>query len=147
MLTTKPTCATMHVTAIMRPTNEESTMAAKARKSIQLGTNVQSHQDGDILWVGIDLGIEGEQTKGSRENPDKPAREMVGTTSSFTAVPGTDCSLLLHLTRPMEVKKAIQNTRTKRALAELDEEDEVATLGKLANIDPEKLAKLLSMLE
>ena len=121
-------------------------MAARARKSIQLGTNVQSYQDGDMLWLGIDLGQEGEQTKGSREAGKVP-KEMVGTTRSFTAVPGTDCSLLLHITRPMEVKKATQATRTARALAELDEEDEAATLGKLANIDPDKLAKLLSMLE
>ena len=123
-------------------------MAAQKNKTVVVGNNVRYRQEGSVAWFGIDLDEQGEQTKGSKE-PGKIPREMVGSTGSFTDIPGTGGKLMLHYTRPMEV----QQVRKARALRELEEEDTDlgadrldAEANPLANISPAKLKKILALL-
>ena len=91
------------------------------KDAVVVGNNVQSYQEGSIIWFGVDLSVSGTQTEGSkgvdRQGNAKRPNEMVGSTRSFTPI--GEGSLLLHYTRPMKV----EDVRKARALAELDDED------------------------
>ena len=91
------------------------------KDAVQIGTNVQSYQEGSVLWFGVDLAEQGAQTEGSKGldkkgNPKSP-NELVGSTRSY--VPVGEGRVLLHYIRPMKV----EDVRRARSMRELDSED------------------------
>ena len=97
------------------------TKAIRDDKMVQLGTNVVSYQDGDMVWFGVDLSVQGQQSEGSkgldRKGNPKTPNELVGSTRSYAPV--ADGRVLIHFIRPMTV----QAVRKARATAELDNDD------------------------
>lgn len=102
-----------------------------------IGRNILSWLTEGILFLAIDTNKTGPQTKGSQEVGKAP-NAMVASTSTF--IPYAGGRLMLHFTKPMEVK----DVRRARAERELDAEDAdvSAALAKLAKENPEVKALL-----
>lgn len=102
-----------------------------------IGRNITSWLSDGMLYLAIDVNKSGPQTKGSQE-PGKAPNQMVASTSTF--IPYAGGRLMLHFTRPMEVK----DMRRARAEREIDAEDADASalLAKLAKENPEVRALL-----
>ncbi len=105
-----------------------------------IGHNVKGRINGDILEIFVDLTKSLGQTKGSKE-PGKLPNEMVGTTKTHVLVPGTNCKLCLHLTRPMDLAEVEAANRKAKALGEMDDEDAAV----LSSIAPDQLKDLLAI--
>jgi hypothetical protein len=99
------------------------------QSEVSIGQNVTFTKDnqGRFHFI-VDPSNDGPQTKGSKglDNKGKPKKpnEMVGSTGSYMTLPVTDengreCSVMLHLTRPMSVT----SVRQARALRELAEDE------------------------
>ena len=106
-----------------------------------IGHNVKARISGDMLEISIDMSKSLGQTKGSKE-PGKLPNEMVGTTKTHVSVPGTNCKLCLHLTRPMDLDEVERQNRKADAVAQLNDED--AAL--LSSIDPVEVQEMLALL-
>lgn len=106
-----------------------------------IGHNVKGRVTGDILELYVDLTKSLGQTKGSKE-PGKLPNEMVGTTKTHVIVPGTNCKLCLHLTRPMDLDEVEAQAKKTKALSDMDEED--AAL--LSSIEPNDLRDMLALI-
>lgn len=115
-------------------------MAQRKVESTLVGHNVKANIDGDFLTLGIDLSKSLGQTKGSKEAGKLP-NEMVGTTKTYAPIPGTNCKLMLHLIRPMDLDEAEASRKKTRALNEMAEEDATE-----AEVTPAQLKKILAML-
>ena len=106
-----------------------------------IGHNVRGRVNGNILEIQVDMSKSLGQTKGSKE-PGKLPNEMVGTTRTHVLVPGTNCKLCLHLTRPMDLDEVEAQAKKSKALQDMDDED--AAL--LSSIEPGQLQDMLALL-
>lgn len=105
-----------------------------------VGRNILSWLSDGILYLSIDTTKSGPQTKGSSE-PGKAPNAMVASTSTF--IPFAGGRLMLHFTKPMEVKD-VRRARAEREL-ESEESDASALLAKLAKESPEVRAALAKL--
>lgn len=105
-----------------------------------VGRNILSWLSEGILYLAIDTTKSGPQTKGSSE-PGKAPNAMVASTSTF--IPFAGGRLMLHFTKPMEVKD-VRRARAEREL-ESEESDASALLAKLAKESPEVRAALAKL--
>ena len=128
-----------------------------------IGRNVHGSLEGSKLILVVDLDESGPQTKNSqkrRENGALPSpQEMVASTDAFRVVtvpadfsPDGAIKVMLHVTRPMEVK-AVRKARALRELAEDDDAEgvetqaDVSALKDLAKREGVSLSELVSMLK
>ena len=124
---------------------KNETRTIKLADCTMLGTNLTSINIGDFSVFIVDRKFEGAQTENSKgldkkNNPKQP-KEMVASTGSHSAIPGTDCRVMLHLTRPMSLKAVKQA----KALVEMDSED-TEMAARVASVDPEMLKNILAKL-
>lgn len=117
--------------------NNNNGVALNFDDGTPIGRNITSWLSDGMLYLAIDTSKTGPQTKGSQE-PGKAPNQMVASTSTF--IPFAGGRLMLHFTRPMEVK----DVRRARSERELDAEDADASalLAKLAKENPEVRALL-----